>query len=492
MSMLSPALWAVPGDILFSDDFQDGTVAPWTTAFGPGATANTQSGVSNATSSTGDGGTGLSMFTKSGEVFVTTPVINAAVGGARVDAWVRKGDDAFSEDPDGAEDLQLEYLSSGGVWISIQTFSAAMADGAVTTVSVQLPANALHNALQLRFHQIAGSNFCDCDYWHIDDVQVVETSPLATPPALDLGVCEDFAGGLSNWTITGPGIAETNALAPSLDNSSLSLYSDTVVATSNVIDTTTAFAGVRFDVQKGSNTFSEFPDNNEDLIVEYFNNVGAWIQIGVNNYLGGGGGAGTFFNDQTFLATPPASAQHANFQLRFRLTDSSGNGVQAWDYWHIDDVCILAADANLQATKTVAVEQDPVNNTTNPKSIVGAYTIYTITINETAGGLALNNSLVLTDVLPDEVSLFVGDFDGAGSPFDFTDGGTSSGISFTYSSLNNAFDDVEFLDGGGSVIATVTPDGDGFASAVRQIRINTGGIFQPNGSFTLSFRVRLD
>lgn len=491
MNCILPIAHAAPGDTLFSDDFQDGTVAPWTTVLGAGATANTQSGVSNDTSSTGDGGAGLSLFTQAGEVFVTSPVINAAVGGALLTAWVRKGGDTFSEDPDATEDLELEYLSSGGTWEPIQTFSASLADGAIINVSVQLPVNALHSLLQIRFHQVAGSTFCDCDYWHIDDVQVVETSLSSTPPPLNLAVCEEFEASLSNWTITGAGLAETNSLAPNLDNNSLSLYSDTVIATSSIIDTSASFNGITFDVQRGSNVFSEYPDANEDLVVEYLNNIGVWTNL--QTYHGGDGqAAGQFFNDEAFLSSPPANAQHANFQLRFRLTNSSGNGVQAWDYWHIDDVCFLATDAVLQVSKSVITEQDPVNNTSNPKAILGAYSIYTIQVDNTTSGLAANNSVVISDVLPANVSLFVGDFDGSGSPFNFTDGVTSSGVTFTYSSLNNAFDDVEFLDGGGAVIGTITPDADGFANAVRQIRINTGGSFQANGSFSISFRVRID
>ncbi len=482
---------AAPGDTIYLDDFQDGTLAAWTTTDGA------LSGVNNDTSTTGEGGAGQSMFTNGGDVTVTSPAINTAgVGGVQLTAWVRKGDDAFSEDPDtAAENLVLEYLTSTGFWVSLQTFDASNAtpDGQIFNPSFLLNSDALHAGFQIRFQQLGGSG-APFDFWHIDDVTLIETATSPPPQApLNLGICEELDSLTSTpWVIVGNGLVETNALAPALDGSSMSIFSDTVSVTSPVMDTTLGFAGVQFDVQEGDG-FSERPDNNEDLIVEYLNSANTWVELGAGLYRGNNGApAGTFYDDQTYLTAPPANAQHANFQLRFRLTDSSGGGTRRWDFWHIDDICILAVEAVLAVEKTVSVEQDTVNGTTAPKAIPGAYNVYTIAVSDTVGGFSDPETLSLTDVLPEDVSLFVGNFNGTGSPFSFVDGAPASGIGINYTSLNSTTDDVDFLDAGGSILLGITPDADGFAPAVRQIRINSTGRILPNGSFDLSYRVRQD
>lgn len=37
--------------------------------------------------------------------------------------WIRRGSDAFSEDPNGSENLVVEYLDDNGTWIALETFS---------------------------------------------------------------------------------------------------------------------------------------------------------------------------------------------------------------------------------------------------------------------------------------------------------------------------------------------------------------------------------
>ena len=45
--------------------------------------------------------------------------------------WIRRGADSFSEDPDGGEDLVVEYLNDIGVWVALETFSGSGGPGAI-------------------------------------------------------------------------------------------------------------------------------------------------------------------------------------------------------------------------------------------------------------------------------------------------------------------------------------------------------------------------
>ena len=159
-----------------------------------------------------------------------------------------------------------------------------------------------------------------------------------------------------------------------------------------------------------------------------------------------------------------------------------------------------AAAANLTVNapsitllKTVAIFSDPVNGTTNPKFIPGAVAQYTI-IASNSGGSADNNSTFITDPLPANTALYVSDIGGAGSgPVLFTQGVTSSTLTYTFTALNNMADDVSFSTDG-SVTWTAVPvaGADGCDPLVTNLRINPKGTFiggSPNPSFQLTFRV---
>jgi len=148
--------------------------------------------------------------------------------------------------------------------------------------------------------------------------------------------------------------------------------------------------------------------------------------------------------------------------------------------------------------KTVQVTQDPVNGTTNPKYIPGAYALYTIQITNTAAGSPDSNTVFIYDAVPSNTALYVGDLSGAGSgPIQFADGSTSSALTYTFTSLASNTDNVDFSNNGGATYTyTPVPDGNGFDANVTHIRINPQGVFAPasagNPSFQISFRVRVN
>lgn len=84
-------------------------------------------------------------------------------------------------------------------------------------------------------------------------------------------------------------------------------------------------------VRKGSSVFSEMPDANEDLELQYRNASGVWKTL--DTFYGGGTG-GEIYNKTYYLN---GSALHTGFMFRCHQTSGTGNN---FDYWHIDDVRI--------------------------------------------------------------------------------------------------------------------------------------------------------
>lgn len=163
----------------------------------------------------------------------------------------------------------------------------------------------------------------------------------------------------------------------------------------------------------------------------------------------------------------------------------------------------IVASANLTVSnapsitllKTVAVYSDPVNLLVNPKFIPGAVAQYTV-IASNAGGPADNNSTFITDQVPANTALYVNDIGGAGSgPVLFTQGATSSTLTYTFTALGNMADDVSFSnDGGATWTAVPTADAFGCDATITHLRVNPNGTFvgstvAPQPSFQLDFRV---
>jgi uncharacterized repeat protein (TIGR01451 family) len=152
----------------------------------------------------------------------------------------------------------------------------------------------------------------------------------------------------------------------------------------------------------------------------------------------------------------------------------------------------LTVGAALTLVKSSAAFSDPFNGTTNPKRIPGAFVSYAI-IAANGGLVALDaNTVFVFDAVPANTELFVGDVVGPGSgPVEFTV--LTSGLTYTFTSLASATDDLSFSsDGGATYTYTPTPNADGVDPAVTHIRINPKGAFNAASSFNLRFRVRVE
>jgi len=149
---------------------------------------------------------------------------------------------------------------------------------------------------------------------------------------------------------------------------------------------------------------------------------------------------------------------------------------------------------NLVHTKTVAVESDPLNNTSNPKSIPGAIQLYTVRVTNQGAGTVDNDSLQIVDAIPANTSLC----GLAGAPVTFTNGTPVSGLTFSFTTLNDAADGVDFSNttSGIPTWTYVPAPTNGCDANVHYIRIKPRGTMAGAGGsgnpyFEVRFRVRV-
>lgn len=119
------------------------------------------------------------MFLSENQVTVTSSPINAGGGLLFLEMWIRRGSDAFSENPEAGEELVVEYLNSSNNWVPLETFSGGGTQGQIFTRQYSMPAGAAHSGFRVRYSLTGGSgnNF---DFWHVDDLCLVG------PPALSI------------------------------------------------------------------------------------------------------------------------------------------------------------------------------------------------------------------------------------------------------------------------------------------------------------------
>ena len=168
----------------------------------------------------------------------------------------------------------------------------------------------------------------------------VLAAPCASAAPGDILFSDDFNTNLNNWTVdtSGGGDALIDNKS-AVSGNSLELRWNVVTVTSIDIDVSTA-AGAQLSlwVQHGSDAFSEDPNTDEDLVIEYRDAGGVWNQLLM--YFGGGT-PGEIFMPVVQL---PTAALHANLSVRFRMT--GGSNVD-WDYWHIDDAVVTETALNV-------------------------------------------------------------------------------------------------------------------------------------------------
>ena len=161
-------------------------------------------------------------------------------------------------------------------------------------------------------------------------------------------------------------------------------------------------------------------------------------------------------------------------------------------------VVTINPSPEIETIKSVQTLSDPVNGSSNPKAIPGAVVQYTITSSNSGFAVTDTDSVIITDSIPANTEMFVGDIAAVGSgPLAFFDGSTSSALSYTFTALGSSTDDIEFSsDGGVTYTYTPVPDADGFDSNITHFRGLTGGAFAASNGiskpgFSFQFRVRV-
>ncbi len=158
----------------------------------------------------------------------------------------------------------------------------------------------------------------------------------------------------------------------------------------------------------------------------------------------------------------------------------------------------VTSSPTITLQKTSRTISDPINGTTNPKAIPGAVSEYNIQATNSGLTAADNNSIVITDAIPANTALYVGDISGAGSgPVRFVDGTPPSGLSYNFVNLASTSDNLSFSNNNGASYTYIpSPDADGVDTNVTHIRVATTGQFLPTGgsgnpSFAILFRVKV-
>ncbi len=155
------------------------------------------------------------------------------------------------------------------------------------------------------------------------------------------------------------------------------------------------------------------------------------------------------------------------------------------------DLASLVFKPSLNVGKISSTISDGVS-TANPKSLPGAVMEYTLSAISPSSYSVTANSLTLTDATPANMALIVSDIGGAGSgPAAFTAG--SAGLTYTFTSLGSATDDIEFSNNGGaSWIYTPVIGANGTDPAVTTIRLRPKGTMAASSTLIFKLRYRVN
>ena len=326
--LCSAAVYAAPGDVIFSDDFERSNLGGnWA------ASSGTNTGISSATANSPS----RSLFLRWNTVTVDTLAFDmAGKAGAILSFWWRRGDDSFSEDPDGNEDLTVQILLNNTTWVELDRFDGNGTPGESGLAEYVLPAQAMYTGLRVRFQLDRGSG-ADNDYWHVDDVMLTETAGYCG--GSDVIFCDDFERSFlgGDWSVTTSSGGDAGISSATSNSPTRSLYTSSGIANVQLktLDLS-VYASVTLEYwwRRGDDSFSENPDNNEDLVAEFRTGSGGWTPL---ETITGNGPAGASGNSVFAL---PSGALSSNFQFRFRQT---GGNSGPFDYFHLDDLRITGS-----------------------------------------------------------------------------------------------------------------------------------------------------
>jgi len=183
---------------------------------------------------------------------------------------------------------------------------------------------------------------------------------------------------------------------------------------------------------------------------------------------------------------PNAAASVGNWVVR--VTANEGVEGTVSDF-AVGSFSVVIPQPSLTVLKSSQVLSDPTGGA-NPKRIPNAVVLYQVTVTNSGPGTVDAGTLVISDPIPANSSMYVATT--SGNPVVFVNGSPVSGLSFNY--LAN----VRYSQTGAAGPWTYSPqpDGNGFDPAVRAVQITPSGAMNAaiggNPSFTIQFRVRID
>ena len=188
-----------------------------------------------------------------------------------------------------------------------------------------------------------------------------------------------------------------------------------------------------------------------------------------------------------YAYTLPASPALGNWAVQV----TGFEGVEGVQDLGVGTFEVAIPQPSLTIVKTSSVLSDPVNLASQPKRIPNAVVRYDMVVTNSGPGIVDAGTLVLTDFIPADSSMFVST--SSGNPVAFLNGSTPSGLTYNYATH------VRYSSAGpaGPWTYTPVPDANGFDPAVRAVRITPAGPLNAasggnNPSFTIQFRVRIN
>ncbi len=260
--------FSAPGDILFSESFD--STADFTSDW-----SETGAGLASVTTQTFNSSpSALAINGGASTVTSNAGNINANVAGVQLSVWIRRGRDDFSENPDANEDLFLQYLDDIGVWQTLESWDGEDTSVDIVTPIYDLPDDALHTNLQIRFVLTGGSG-TPFDFWHVDDIVVTETFGANVSSACD----SIFSNGIQSNNPSGNITLNQNATITGGDE-----FVDTTslnIPGSGVSCNGTTCLGTGSTADSVSVNFPSFPLTNGDVTVNGGNSP---LTVGAGDY----------------------------------------------------------------------------------------------------------------------------------------------------------------------------------------------------------------
>lgn len=156
------------------------------------------------------------------------------------------------------------------------------------------------------------------------------------------------------------------------------------------------------------------------------------------------------------------------------------------------DLASFIVKPPLAITKTSTAFSDPINGPTLPKLIPGAIVEYLLNVSNPGAYTVTLNTVQLVDITPPGLELAIASI-GPG-PAIFTQGTPTSALTYTFTSLSSATDDLEFSYDSGVTWASspsAAAIASGYDAGITHIRFRPKGTMAAGGSFSFRIRYRI-